>query len=104
LVQGVKLSLNITYPNDPDLTAVLIGPDGTEVTLFDKVGSAPINQANFTDNLLDDTAQTPIQNGAAPFFGTFNPQLPLSAFVGKLSKGKWTLEIRSKGTASGKLN
>src|SRR6185369_17378464 len=96
-----------TYPNDPDLTAVLIAPDQTEITLFDHVGVA--NKGNFQDTVFDDNGlnglpPTPISKGAAPFFGRFAPQTPLTTLNDKLSGGKWTLQIRSTGTLAGKLN
>ena len=34
VLPGVTLTLNITYPRDPDLAAFLLAPDGTEVPLF----------------------------------------------------------------------
>ena len=45
--------------------------------LFSGVGSGT-KTANFTNTIFDDNAATPIQNGGAPFFATFNPQLSLS--------------------------
>jgi subtilisin-like proprotein convertase family protein len=96
LVQGLSLKLNITYPNDPDLTATLIAPDGTRITLFSGVGATG-NRANFTDTVFDDNASTPIQNGGPPFFsgtsGPYQPQQALSQEVGKNAQGIWTLEI-----------
>ena len=38
--------------------------------------------ANFTNTIFDDNATTPIQNGGAPFFATFNPQMPLVGLRG----------------------
>src|SRR5439155_20792305 len=105
VIQALTVTMNITYPNDPDLTATLVAPDGTEITLFSNVGGAAVNKANFQEVVFDDTATTPVQNGAAPFFGRFNPQLPLSVLNGKLSTGKWTLRISSNSTLhTGTLN
>jgi subtilisin-like proprotein convertase family protein len=92
ILQGLTLSLSITYPHDPDLTAVLVAPDGTRVQLFSGIGSTG-TQANFSNTLFDDFATTPIQNGGPPFFGSFNPQQPLSQLVGKNALGNWTLEV-----------
>src|SRR5439155_1965116 len=74
LISRATLTLNITYANDPDLTATLIAPDGTQIALFTHVGTAGASKANFQNTVFDDAATTPIQNGAAPFFGKFNPQ------------------------------
>ena len=73
--------VNITYPNDPDLTATLVLPPWDSwrerrITLFSGVGNGT-NTANFTNTVFDDNAATPIQTGDAPFFGTFNPQQSL---------------------------
>ena len=54
--------------------------------LFSGVGSGP-STANFTNTIFDDNAATPIQNGAAPFFATFNPQMPLAALRGPEREG-----------------
>ena len=74
LVQNLVLTLDITHTNDPDLTAVLIGPDGTRVTLFSGVGQTGDRQ-NFSSTVFDDTAMTAIQNGGPPFQGRFTPQI-----------------------------
>ena len=68
-------------------------PSQVAVQLFSGVGSG-INTANFTNTVFDDNAGTPIQNGSAPFFATFNPQMPLSAFAGLNAAGTWTLVIQ----------
>ena len=36
-----------------------------------------------------------------PFFATFNPQMPLSAFAGLDAKGTWTLVLTNSATGSG---
>jgi subtilisin-like proprotein convertase family protein len=103
---GMTVRLNITHPHDADLTAVLIGPDGTRVTLFSGVPATSSGaQADFRDTVFDDTANTPIQLGSPPFVGRFNPQLPLSAFKGKNVHGLWQLEITDNTVGNtGRLN
>ena len=91
-VSGLRVTLNLTYPSDPDLTLTLEHFDlngnllGT-VPLATNVGSGTNQTANFTNTIFDDNATTPIQNGGAPFFATFNPQMPLSAFAGMNAQG-----------------
>ena len=103
LVKGVTVGLNITYPRDSALTASLVSPDGLSVLLFSGVGNVG-NGANFQDTVLDDNAATPISNGGPPFFGTFNPQQPLSQFVNHFSAGTWRLVITSPaGSPSGTI-
>jgi subtilisin-like proprotein convertase family protein len=100
LVSGLRVQINLTYPNDPDLTATLYHYDlsGTNlldsIPLFTNVGHGT-NTANFTNTVFDDMGGTPIQNGSAPFFATFEPQMPLSAFAGMSAEGIWKLVIQN---------
>jgi subtilisin-like proprotein convertase family protein len=105
LVQGVTVTLNILHPNDPDLVATLIAPDGTRSLLFSGVGrSGSSPHANFTNTTLDDSATVPIQlantsPGIGIGAGPFDPQLPLTtAFQGHGSLGAWILEIHSNSS------
>jgi subtilisin-like proprotein convertase family protein len=100
LQQGTKVRLDIAYPNDPDLQATLVAPDGTRIKLFTNIGNSG-QKKDFSNTVFDDNASTPIQNGAPPFFGTFNPQEAFGTLAGKKSKGTWTLEIKS--TAVGRV-
>ena len=110
--QGLTLSLDITDTFDPDLSAVLIAPDGTTIPLFTAVGTNGNNQ-NFTSTVFDDSAVTPIQNGIPPFFGRFQPQQPLGVLNGSSSVkgpggtgvGVYTLQITNNSTTNtGTLN
>ena len=107
-ISGLRVQINLSYPTDPDLTATLYhyDLDGNllgQVILFGgdfPVGSG-INTANFTNTVFDDNAGTPIENGSAPFFATFNPQMPLSAFQNLNAQGTWQLVIQNSATGSG---
>jgi len=103
-VSGLRVQINLAYPKDPDLSATLYydlgGPSQVSVPLFSRVGSGT-QTANFTDTVFDDNAGTPVQNGSAPFFATFNPQMPLAAFAGLNAGGLWTLVIQNATTGSG---
>ena len=103
-VSGLRVQINSHYPDDPDLSATLYydmgQPGQVAVPLFSGVGSG-VSTANFTDTIFDDNATTPIENGSAPFFATFNPQMPLSAFQGLDAKGTWTLVLTNSTTGSG---
>jgi subtilisin-like proprotein convertase family protein len=107
LIQGITLQLDITYPHDPDLQAILIGPNNTSVTLFSGIGKNG-DQQNFTNTVFDDAATTPIAGGTPAFTGRFNPFQALDAFSGGLlsANGTWTLEIIDTGIGSvtGTLN
>jgi subtilisin-like proprotein convertase family protein len=113
VIQGATLALNIAFPNDPDLTATLIAPDGTRIQLFSGVGTTG-TRANFgtanADTIFDDAAPTPIQNGSPPFVGRFRPQvgpnlISLSGLIGRAAAGRYLLEIaNASGTLTGTLN
>jgi subtilisin-like proprotein convertase family protein len=110
VIQGVQVSLNISYPNDQDLTATLIAPDGTKVLLFQNLANSSSTQG-FANTVLTDSATTPdgqpnpITQGVPPFNGTFNPQQPLSVLKGKSANGVWTLQINDNNVShAGTLN
>ena len=109
-ITGLTVTLNINYLNDPDLVATLFAPDGkTTVTLFSGVGQGNTNNhANFFNTTFDDNFKpvTPIANGGAPFFGTFNPQQELGSLIGAGGfnpAGTWTLKITNNGAGIGTL-
>ena len=58
-VSGLRVQINLTYPNDPDLSATLyydMGQMGqVSVPLFSGVGSG-VGNANFTDTIFDDNS------------------------------------------------
>ncbi|MEM8734375.1 MAG: proprotein convertase P-domain-containing protein, partial [Planctomycetota bacterium] len=85
----INVGLNITHTWDSDLIATLIAPDNTRIELFNRIGG---NGDNFTDTIFDDQADTSINDGAAPFTGTFRPNEPLSNFAGD-PNGIWQLEV-----------
>src|SRR5262249_24443559 len=102
-IQQLTLQLNITYPNDPDLTATLTGPDGTQVHLFSNVGNVldPTQRHDFSDTVFDDNATTPIQKGIPPFnLGPYTPHPPLSVRKGRSSTAAWTLTLTNAGTSA----
>jgi subtilisin-like proprotein convertase family protein len=97
IIQGATLQLNILSTFDPDLSAVLIAPDGTTVKLFSNVGGGFPNPQNFSNTVFDDAATTPIQLGTPPYSASsFNPQTPLSALIGHGSAGTWQLVITNR--------
>jgi subtilisin-like proprotein convertase family protein len=103
-IVDLNVQLDISHTWDEDLRVYLIGPDGTRVTLFEGVGGG---YDNFTGTILDDQAYTLIQDGSAPFRGSYIPQEPLAAFDSTIENlaGDWTLEIQDTvGKDSGTLN
>jgi subtilisin-like proprotein convertase family protein len=108
-LQSLTLQLNITYPHDPDLTAILtkidpitgqtiINPTTNQpeqVTLFSGVGATGTGQG-FSNTVFSDAGPTPIKNGGRPFSGTFTPNQPLNtAFTGDTAAGTYQLKIIS---------
>ena len=96
----VAVALYLTHTYDADLTISLIGPDGTTVVLSSGNGGGGANygsgSADAALTWFDDAASTSITSGTAPFVGTFRPQQPLSAFIGKTGTalvGAWRLRV-----------
>jgi subtilisin-like proprotein convertase family protein len=97
----IGVTLNISYPNDGDLTISLLTPWGSKILLVNQRGSAG---QNFTQTILSDTATAPIARGVAPFTGRFLPEQPLSSAIGQNPNGTWKLQIMdSSATRSGSL-
>ncbi len=91
MISNVTLTFNITHTYDSDLTGYLIGPDGTQITLFSGVGGSG---ANFATTTLSDAAATAITSGVAPFNGTYRPSPgTLASFAGKSANGKWLFKV-----------
>lgn len=98
----INVFIDITHTWNADLDVKLIAPNGTEVILFEDVGGSG---DNFSSTILDDSADTPIANGTAPFTGTFSPQGSLADFNGLNTAGDWTLVIHDDaGGDTGTLN
>src|SRR6185437_7815519 len=94
----ITVQLDITFPTDKFLKAVLIAPDGTtQVTLFDGVGGTG---ANFTGTIFDDAGLIAASAGTAPFTGTFKTSSPmgLATFNNLDVEGTWTLQITNTNT------
>jgi subtilisin-like proprotein convertase family protein len=98
----IQVTVNITRASaDPDLSAVLIAPDGTEIRLFTLLGGFTTGGVK----TFDDFASTPVQAGGTVFgLSTFNPQIPLSRLQGKFTDGVWLLRITNNGAEPGVLN
>ena len=109
----MQVQLNLSYADDPNLTATLyhyapnptnpnaLGPLVGQVILFSNVGSG-INTANFSNTVFDDNAATPIQEGSAPFSATYNPQQSLATVFapsgGMNVQGTWQIVIQNSST------
>jgi subtilisin-like proprotein convertase family protein len=133
---AMTVTLNISGAPDPDLEATLVyhlGQSGQIIVpLFNFAGLSPVgnvgtNQIGFDNTVFNDKSLTPIQNGAAPFFGVTGPlggfrsENPLlsksfytnaqgqtvetDGFNNQSVNGAWTLIVTNHGNSSvGKLN
>jgi subtilisin-like proprotein convertase family protein len=107
----MQVQINLAYPTDADLTATLThydsaGNDLGSVILFSGVGGVGSTTANFDNTVFDDNAATPIQDGSAPFFSTFNPQESLATVfaprpAGASVQGNWVLTIVNNSLTGG---
>jgi uncharacterized repeat protein (TIGR01451 family) len=99
-VMHVAVSLHINHTFDSDLSLQLIGPDGTVLNLSRNNGNGGRNYgfdcADAGRTIFDDDSTNSIANGNPPFQGTFQPEEPLAAFVGKSGtnvNGIWQLHV-----------
>ncbi|HQX52094.1 MAG TPA: proprotein convertase P-domain-containing protein, partial [Planctomycetaceae bacterium] len=89
-ITDINVTLNITHAWDADLDIFLISPEGTQIELStDNGGSFD----NYTNTIFDDSGADSIIAGAAPFNGTFRPEVPLALLNGESANGTWTLRI-----------
>ncbi len=108
-IAKITVQMSAAFSPDSDLTAVLIAPDGTQVTLFSGVGGSG---SNFINTVFDDSAEGSITAGTAPFTGSYQPASSLSALIGKTVDmknpaaaslwlgGVWTLQITNSATGT----
>lgn len=97
----VTVGLYITHPYDMDLLLQLISPDGTTNTLSASNGGYGQNYGggcspDSSRTVFDDDASLPISVGSPPFIGSYQPQTPLSVFIGKAGtnvNGIWRLRL-----------
>jgi subtilisin family serine protease/subtilisin-like proprotein convertase family protein len=102
LILDVNIRFDISHTFDSDLRISLISPNGTEILLVNRRGSAG---DNFTNTALDDEGSNLVSSGVAPFTGVFRPENSLSGFDGVSAAGAWTLRIvDTTAINSGTLN
>lgn len=89
---GLKtVCLSIAHPYDADLEVRLIAPDGTEAILISGAGGSG---NNFTNTCLDQGSNNPVNNGTAPFTGTYKPATNLGYINnGQTGNGLWKLRV-----------
>ncbi len=102
-ITDLNVSVNIKHSWDTDLDVYLITPTGKQIELFTDVGE--FADDNFTNTILDNEASTPIENGSAPFTGSYRPEGNLASSYGMNPNGVWKLKVTDDGVGiAGKLN
>jgi hypothetical protein len=109
----VTLTFDITFPNDPSLSASLLVVDpnnssnNVTIPLFSGVGAGQ-STANFQNTTLSDNATLPIQNATAPFSATYQVQtglgpggktITLGSLSGRSAKAMYILQISNNSSA-----
>ncbi|MBN2383320.1 proprotein convertase P-domain-containing protein [bacterium] len=89
-ISDLNVTVNIAHTAVGDLILSLVGPDSTEIILSANNGSTG---TNYTDTIFDDQASSSILSGTPPFTGSFQPEQPLSTFVGNNMTGNWSLKV-----------
>ncbi|TWT41476.1 Proprotein convertase P-domain protein [Thalassoglobus neptunius] len=98
IVTDLQIAFDITHESTGHLTGVLIAPDGSTVKLFDRIG---LWLPNFHGTVLDDAAETAIEDAGAPFTGTFRPMKELAALDGIDPNGTWTFQVIDRQAGRG---
>lgn len=88
---NVKFSLTHTYVGDLEIS--LVHPDGTVVSLMNRLGGSG---QNITNTVFDQSAAESIVNVAAPFTGRYRPQGNLGVLNGKPVAGAWRLRVADR--------
>ncbi|MEM6687691.1 MAG: thrombospondin type 3 repeat-containing protein, partial [Bacteroidota bacterium] len=89
MIFGIEVSVDISHSFVSDLTLVLQGPSGDEITLSNQLGDN--FDANYTSTVFSDEASTAITDGVAPFTGRFKPIEPFTPFYNTSPAGTWKL-------------
>ena len=86
----IQITVNITHPHVGDLYLYLKSPNGTIVTLSEAEGG---NGANYAGSTFAISALSSISGGTPPYSGVFAPKGDLTAFIGGLINGNWSLIV-----------
>jgi subtilisin-like proprotein convertase family protein len=96
---AVSVCLDISHTWVSDLQIYLVSPIGTTITLADQKGGW--GQGYFGTCFQEDAANGWIQNGTAPFYGSYYPQQSINLFNdGQNPNGVWYLHVRDVFTPS----
>jgi subtilisin family serine protease len=91
-IDDVNVGLNLSFPQDGNLSIWLISPAQTVVELSNQNGGV---DPDFLDTIFDDEADTAISSGSPPFTGSFRPDEVLAALQRQNARGVWQLFVKN---------
>ncbi|WP_339377588.1 two-partner secretion domain-containing protein [Calothrix sp. NIES-2100] len=91
-IEDLDLQFSASHTWDSDIAVDLTSPSGKTLELFNRIGN---DGDNFQDTVLDDSADTSINNASPPFQGRFKPTGVggLASFNGENTTGIWQLTV-----------
>jgi subtilisin-like proprotein convertase family protein len=95
-ISNLKVILDITHTYVDDLTATLVSPSGTRITLFHELDLPLfVSHENFEGTTFDDNSPWAIDDpqSSPPFTAAYRPQQPLSLLDGEDPNGQWELIV-----------
>jgi subtilisin-like proprotein convertase family protein len=94
-VTDLNVAIDIVHTNVFDLEMILKGPTGRQIYLNAYEPSDFLKAPNYSGTVFDDEAALAIEQGSAPFTGSFRPKRGnfLSTFDGTDAFGQWRLCI-----------
>jgi subtilisin-like proprotein convertase family protein len=96
LISDINVVIDIVHTNIFDLEIILQGPGGQQVCLNAYYDPNDFFRAqDYSQTIFDDEAALAIEQGNAPFTGSFRPKVgnSLSVFDGTDAFGQWRLQI-----------
>ncbi|MEP6953339.1 MAG: PKD domain-containing protein [Solirubrobacteraceae bacterium] len=89
-INNLRVHVNrLLHSSDRDMSLVLIGPDGTSVTLL---ASGQAAGSDFSDTIFEPVGGT-VGASSAPYTGRYRATGDLTRFLGKDQRGLWKLEL-----------
>ncbi len=89
-ITDVNVQVDIDHTWVSDLRLVLVSPDGTRIQLANRVGGSG---DDFANTVFDQQADIRIQDGVAPFEGSYRSRRSLDLLNGKNPNGRWWLIV-----------
>ena len=95
VVSDVTVTLSITAPDASSLTLTLISPSGSRILLANREPFPFAGGQDYSSTTFSDQASLSINQGFAPFSGSFRPVSSLAQLAGQVPGGTWRLEVTS---------